>query len=101
MVEKVFLLVQIFEMEILMDLHSIKTPESENHIFIFGLGVSVCLTSIIQKRITVEISDLLFYLCSIYICYFKFFYKDRTKTLCQGHKKNFKTLRPIGGISCY
>ena len=33
MVEKVLLLGQIFEMEIIMDLHVLRSPESENHIF--------------------------------------------------------------------
>ena len=32
-VEKVLFLSQIFEVEILMDLHVLRSPESENHIF--------------------------------------------------------------------
>ena len=39
-VEKLLYLGQIFEMEILMDLHVLRSPESENHIF---SKWSVCL----------------------------------------------------------
>ena len=50
MIEKLLLLDQIFEMEILMGLHVLKFPESENHIF---NGLSVCVrvavVSITQK----------------------------------------------------
>ena len=42
MVEKVLFLGQIFELEILMGLHVMRTPESKNHIF---SGWSVCLLS--------------------------------------------------------
>ena len=33
MVEKVLFLGQLFEMEILMDLHAMRSSESENHVF--------------------------------------------------------------------
>ena len=42
MVEKILFLDQIFEMEISMDLHIMRSPESENHIF---SSLSVCLLS--------------------------------------------------------
>ena len=42
MADKVLFLGQIFEMEILMDLHVLRSPESENHIF-SGWSVSVCV----------------------------------------------------------
>ena len=48
-VEKALFWGQIFEMEILMDLHVLRTPESENHIFSVWsvcvcVGMCVCLS---------------------------------------------------------
>ena len=43
MVEKILFWGQIFEMEILMDLHVMRSPESENHFYAFGLSLSVCV----------------------------------------------------------
>ena len=41
--EKILFLGQIFEMEILMDLHVMRTPESENHIFsVWSVCACVC-----------------------------------------------------------
>ena len=55
MVEKVLFLGQILKMEILMDLHIMRSPESENHIFsVWSECVSVILTN--QKQITAETS---------------------------------------------
>ena len=48
MVEKVLILSQILKMEILIDLHVLRSPESENRIFAVGLCVS--LISITQKQ---------------------------------------------------
>ena len=63
----------------------------KNHIFsVWSACIRVCMSiiSITQKQITVEILDLVFYICIIYRCYLKFFYKDRIKALCTGaHKK--------------
>ena len=43
-VEKVLFLSQIFEVEILMDLHVVRSPESENHIFsVWSVCMCVCL----------------------------------------------------------
>ena len=42
---------QIFEMEILMDLHVLSASESENHIFRGGLRVCVSVTSITEEQI--------------------------------------------------
>ena len=44
MAEKVLFLGEIFEMEILMDLHALISPESENHIFSIW-SARVCLVS--------------------------------------------------------
>ena len=52
--EKVLFLVQIFETEILMDLHILRSPESEDHIFSgCAMRVSVCACSVIlnSKRL--------------------------------------------------
>ena len=46
-VEKVLFWGQIFEMEILMDLHVLRSPESENHIFNVW---SVCMLSVYLKN---------------------------------------------------
>ena len=44
MVEKVLLLDQIFELEILIDLHVMRSPESENNIFsIWSVCVCACV----------------------------------------------------------
>ena len=53
-----------------MDLHVLKSPESENHIFsvwsvCMSLYVCVSLITITQKQITVETSNLAFYICII------------------------------------
>ena len=66
MPEKVLFLGQIFEMEILMDLHFMMSPESENNIFSVGsvcMCVYVSVISITQKQITAETSNLLFCIC--------------------------------------
>ena len=57
-VEKVLFLVQIFEVEILMDLHDLGAPVSENHIF-SGWSVCFCVCvcekeNITQKQIMAE-----------------------------------------------
>ena len=59
MVQKALFLNQILEMEILMDLHILRSPGSENHIFSVWsvcMHVCVCVTviSITQKQITAE-----------------------------------------------
>ena len=50
MVEKVFFLGHIFEIEILMDLHVMRTPELENHIFSIR-SVCLCLLSVQLENI--------------------------------------------------
>ena len=91
MVKKVLFLGRIFEIEILMDLHVMKTPESKNQIFSIWsvcMCVSVSVISITQKLVTAETSNLVFYICITYRCYLKLFYEDRTKSLCTGaHKR--------------
>ena len=57
MIEKVLFLGEIFEMEILMDLHVMRAPESENHILsIWSVCMCICVSviSITQKQITAE-----------------------------------------------
>ena len=75
---------KIYEMKILMDLHVLKNPESENYIFIgWFLCVCVCVCTCLyvvisktQKEITVETSSLVFYICIICKCYQKNFNKN-------------------------
>ena len=61
-VEKVLFWGQIFEVEILMDLHVLRFPESETTFLEFGLCVCVCVSviSIIQKQIVAENPNLVF-----------------------------------------
>ena len=61
---------QIFEMEILTDLHVLKSPESENNTFsVWSVCMYVCICasaiSLTQKLITEETSNLVFYICII------------------------------------
>ena len=58
MVKKVLFVGQIFEIEILVDLHFLRTPESENHIF-RGWSVCVCLLSVWGGRCLVQTNFLL------------------------------------------
>ena len=64
-------------------------------------GLCLCLIGIIQKHISAEISNLVFYICIMYRCYLKFFIKIGQKLCVQGHTKNSNTLRPMDEISCY
>ena len=64
MVKEVLFLGQIFEMEISMDWHVMRTPESKNRIFsVWSLCVCMSVISITQKQIIVEASKLLLYIC--------------------------------------
>ena len=72
MVEQVLFWVQIYETEILMDLHVLRSPESENHIF-RCCSVCVCVFRKTQKQITAETLDLAFYIFIICRWNFKLF----------------------------
>ena len=76
---------QIFEQEILMDLHILRSPEYENHI----LAVLVCvyLLSESQKQIRVETLNLVFYICIMFRYYLNLFIKIGQK-VCTGTHKN-------------
>ena len=88
MVEKVLFLGQIFGMEILMDLHVMKFPKFENHIFsVWSVYLFVCYQH--QKQIAAETSNLIFYICTIYRYYLKHFIKIESKLCVQGHTKEF------------
>ena len=72
MVEKTLFWSQIFEIKILMDLDSMRSPEFENHIdCIWSMCLYVCMPviSINLKEIAVGTSNLVFYICIIYRCY--------------------------------
>ena len=77
-----------------MDLHVLRYPEPENHIFskwsvcmcvcvcvsetvCLCVRASVCVSviSITQKQITAETSNFVFYICIMYKCYLKLFIK--------------------------
>ena len=71
-------------MKILMDLHVLSSPETENLIFEVWLRVCVFVISITQKQITAETSN------STFVSYTdatRNFHKDRTKTSCRGAHK--------------
>ena len=90
MVEKELFLSQIFEMEVLMDLHVMKSLESENYIFnVWSVCMYVYMSaiSITQKQITAEISNLEFYIYVMYRCYLKHFIKIGQKFCVQRHTK--------------
>ena len=92
MIEKVLFWGQIFEIEILMDLHVMKTPESKNQIFSIWsvcMCVSVSVISITQKLVTAETSNLVFYILIINKLYLKHFIKIGQKLCVQEHTKEF------------
>ena len=95
MAEKVLFLGQLFEMEILMDLHVLRSPESENHIFsVWSEYVCVCVcdehNSETNCSRNIKFGILHLYHIQILL---KTFHIDRTKTLCtRAHKI---ILRPI------
>ena len=103
-VEKVMFWGQIFEMEILMDLHVLRSPESEKHIFsVWSVCMCVCLCVCVCVCLSVclcvcyqhnsktnysrNIKFGILHLYHVQIL-LETFYKDRTKTLCTGaHKR--------------
>ena len=87
---------QFFEMEILMDLHVLRSLEFENYIF-RGCCVCVCLYCITAKQIMAETPNLLFYICIICIDgYMKLFKKIRQIVCIQGHTKEFENITVYG-----
>ena len=93
MAEKILFWGQIFEMEILMDLHIMRSPETVNYIFSVWsvcMYVSLCVPYQYNSK-TNYIRNIKFgilYLYHISTLFETFFYKDRTKTLCTGaHKR--------------
>ena len=88
-----------------MDLHVMRSLESENHIFsVWYVRVYVCVSvcvcvsviSITQKQITAESSNLAFYICLIGGCYWKLFIKVEQKLCVQGRTKEFKYFTAFG-----
>ena len=97
MEEKVLFLGQIFEKKIFMDLHAMRSPESENHIFNVW-SVCVFVISITQKQIIAEtkfiyilfkLNLFIFYLCIQYMYSLKLFMKVGQIVRLQGHAKDF------------
>ena len=88
MAVKVLFLGQIFEFEILMVLHDLRPPESENHILSVW-SVCVSVISITQKQITAETSILVFCIYIMHRCYLKLFIKIRKKLCVEEHTKEF------------
>ena len=97
-VEKILFLSQIFDTKILMDLHVLRSPESENQIFSFGLCICMCVfvISTTQKQITAESSNSAFYICIVWTCYLKLFNKCGKKFCVQGHTKTFLYIKACG-----
>ena len=74
-----------------MDLHVLRAPESENHVFsVWSVCMGVCIINITQKQITAEVSNLVFYICIMYRRYLKLFTKIRQKLCVQEHTKEFR-----------
>ena len=97
-----------------MDLHVLRSPESENHIFskwsvcmfvyvCVCICVWVCVTfiSITQKQNIAETSKLVFYICIMYRCYLKLFIKIGQIPCVQGHTKKSNTLTLMEEFFCY
>ena len=99
-VEKILFFGQIFEIEILVDLHVMRTSEYEKHICSIWF-VCVSVISITQKQIIAGTLNLVFYICILHRCYFKLFYKDRIETVHRGTQKNSNAVWPMEAISCY
>ena len=75
-IEKVLFSGRFFEIEFSLDLHVLRSPESENHVFSgWSLCVCVCLcvNTITQERKVVECSNLVCRLYTIGACYPKLF----------------------------
>ena len=87
-IEKILFWGQIFEVEILMDGHILRSRESEKHIFSVS-SVCVSVISITQKQITAESSNVVLYICITGRCYLKHFIKIEQKLCVQGHTKEF------------
>ena len=87
-----------------MDLHVLKSPNPENHIF-SGWSKCVCLSviNITQKQIIAEILNLAFYIFNMLlfgvICYLKQFMKIEEIVCIQGHIKISKSSWPMDRIS--
>ena len=87
---------QIFEMEILMDLHGLRSPESKNRIFskwsvCMCICVCVCVRACYKHNSKTNFSRI-FKFCILHLYHTQMvletFHKDRTKTLCTGtHKR--------------
>ena len=89
MVEKVLFWGEILEMQTVIYLHVLRSPETENYIFkrlVCAYG-HVSVISITQKQIMTEISDLISYICITCRCYLKLLMKIEQKTLCTGMHK--------------
>ena len=98
MVEKVLFLGQIFEMEVLMDLHVLRFSEFENHIFSsWPVCVISSVISITQKEITAETSNLVFNICITYRCNLKLFIKIGQELCVQGDTKEMKYVKAYAG----
>ena len=84
MIEKVLFFGQIFKMEILMNLHVMRSPQSKNHIFSVS---SVCMCVCYQHNSKTNCSrSIKFGILNLYHVQMllETFCKDRTKTLCTG-----------------
>ena len=79
---------QIFNIEILIDLHVLRSPQSENYIFcVWSVCMCVCLCVGYQHNSKANYSrNIKFDILHLYHVQMllETFYKDRTKTLCTG-----------------
>ena len=88
MVEKVLLLGQIFELKILMDLHVMRVPESENLIFsVWSVRMCVFYQHNSKTNYSRNIKFGILHLYDLQML-LEISHKNRTKTLCTGaHKR--------------
>ena len=87
MVDKVLFWGQNFEMEILMDLHVMRTPDPKITFLVFGLSVCVCYQHNSKTNYNRNIKFGILHLYHIQML-LETFYEDLIKTLCTGtHKR--------------
>ena len=101
---KVLLRGQIFEIGILMDLHGINFPVSENQIFkVLSVYIGVCVCVCYQdnsKIIRTKTWNSVFYICIRYALYLKLLKRSEKKSVYRGKRKKSNTLKFMERIPC-
>ena len=91
MVGNVLFWIQIFEMEISMHLHVLRSLLSEITFLLVGLSLYMSVIST-PKQIAVETKNLLFYICIIFRWYLKLYVEVEQIICVQKHTKKFENI---------